>query len=65
MLTFVCSRAQVFLAIDLLEVRDARFFCEASRALTEVRDRKWSASKPMIATTIMISTRVNALRVMC
>src|SRR6185503_15349216 len=37
------------------------FFCEASRALMKF-GIAIAASKPMIATTIMISTNVNALR---
>ena len=37
------------------------FFCENSRALMKF-GIAMAASKPMIATTIMISTRVNALR---
>src|SRR5687767_5626790 len=37
------------------------FFCEASRALMKL-GMAIAASRPMIATTIMISTNVNALR---
>ncbi len=61
-LAFFCSRAQVFLAPSIcLRFAMHAFFCEASRALMKL-GMAIAASKPMIATTIMISTNVNALR---